>query len=202
MVSENGELVVRDNNDNLVQGGLIVSDVNGQSQTSVNDTDITINLGDTYNEPGISSTDALGEDVEITVSSDLNNMAIGDYTITYTATDSYGNTSVITRDILVRDSSAPTVTINGETSVVVLLFNTYIDAGATATDNSTLAGGSVPVVVTNNVNTSIPGTYSVVYTATDSSGNVGTATRTVDVQNTISPVFTPKVIIHIFLTIM
>ena len=40
------------------------------------------------------------------------------------------------------------------------------------------------------VDTDTLGTYTVTYTSTDASGNVGTATRTVNVVDTTVPVFT------------
>merc|ERR1711871_1437123 len=48
--------------------------------------------------------------------------------------------------------------------------------------------GSTVNVKSNNVDTSKIGNYSVVYTATDESGNTGTATLTVKVTDQIAPV--------------
>jgi len=59
--------------------------------------------------------------------------------------------------------------------------DTYTEAGATATDNS---GEAISVVTDNSaVDTSAAGTYTVTYSATDSSGNQGTATRSVVVAS-------------------
>lgn len=55
----------------------------------------------------------------------------------------------------------------------------YNDAGASAFDAGDNA--DVAVVLSNAVDTSVPGTYWVYYTATDSKGNVANADRTVNV---------------------
>ena len=54
------------------------------------------------------------------------------YVITYTATDASGNTGTATRTVTVVDTTAPVVTVTGDTSVTVELGSTYTDAGATA----------------------------------------------------------------------
>ena len=64
---------------------------------------------------------------------------------------------------------------------------TYTDAGATATDLS----GEISVISTGTVDTSVVGTYTVTYNATDASGNEAAAvSRTVNVVDTTVPVIT------------
>ena len=53
---------------------------------------------------------------------------------------------------------------------------TYSDAGATAPDN---VDGTLPVTLSNSVDTSVPGSYSVIYSVTDAAGNTATSTRNV-----------------------
>ena len=48
------------------------------------------------------------------------------------------------------------------------------------------------VISTSDVNTAIVGTYTVTYSATDASGNTGTATRTVVVVDTSAPLILNK----------
>jgi hypothetical protein len=76
------------------------------------------------------------------------------------------------------DKSGATIVILGSNPVTVAKNSTYTDAGATASDSidGNLTGS---IVATSNVNTSVPGSYSVTYKVTDSSGNVSQATRTV-----------------------
>ena len=78
------------------------------------------------------------------------------------------------------DTTAPTVTLNGNSSQDVILNSSYTDLGATASDAE---DGTVSVSTNNPVNVDSAGTYTVTYTATDAAGNTGTATRSVRVYN-------------------
>ena len=85
------------------------------------------------------------------------------------------------------DTTPPVVTINGTSPVTVECGGTYTDAGATATDS---VDGSVAVTTDNPVNPAVVNTYTVTYTARDSAGNPGTATRTVNVVDRTAPTLT------------
>lgn len=76
------------------------------------------------------------------------------------------------------DTTGPVISLNGSSSVDVVLNSSYTDAGATATDD---VSGSVSVSTNNPVNTDSAATYTVTYTATDGAGNSSSATRTVNV---------------------
>ena len=140
----------------------------------------TVELGATWTDAGATADG--GETV--TTSGSVDTSTVGTYTITYSATDASGNTSSETRTVTVVDTTAPVVTVTGDTSVTVELGSTYSDAGATATDLS----GDVTVVSSGTVDTDTLGEYVITYTSTDASGNTGTATRTVTVVDTTAPV--------------
>ena len=70
------------------------------------------------------------------------------------------------------DTTKPVVTLIGETPVYVPLNGTYVEQGATATDNVT-ASSSLTIIVNGDVvDTSVAGTYYVAYRTTDAAGNV------------------------------
>ncbi len=77
------------------------------------------------------------------------------------------------------DTTPPAITLSGANPVSVVWGTTYSDAGATAFD----AGDNANVAVTTNnpVNTGVPGSYLVTYTATDSKSNTASTNRTVNV---------------------
>jgi len=82
------------------------------------------------------------------------------------------------------DTTPPVITIHGDNPAVLTVGQSYTDAGATATDD---VDGNVNVtVVSNNVDTSIAGTYHVVYNAKDTAGNEANATRDVQVVEAAS----------------
>ena len=76
------------------------------------------------------------------------------------------------------DTNPPVITVSGNTTETVVWGSSYVDAGATATDNG------LPVSVISNtsgVNTSVLGSYQVTYSATDAASNIASASRTVNV---------------------
>ena len=108
--------------------------------------------------------------------------------MTYNVTDANGNVAVeVTRTVNVVDTTVPVITLSGEATVTIEVGSTYTDAGATATDLS----GEISVISTGTVDTSVVGTYTVTYNATDASGNEAAAvSRTVNVVDTTVPVIT------------
>ena len=61
----------------------------------------------------------------------------------------------------------------------------FTDPGASATDD---IDGNISVNISNGVSATEVGTYEVIYTATDSSGNTSSETRTVFVQGVLSEI--------------
>jgi hypothetical protein len=89
--------------------------------------------------------------------------------------------------VVVTDTQAPTIALNGPSSVTVECHTSYTDEGATATDNCSPA----PTPTSNsNVNTDVPGNYTVVWSVTDGGGHTATVTRNVTVVDTTKPVIT------------
>ena len=149
------------------------------------DASVTIEVGSPYNDAGATATDNYDGDLtaSIVVVSDVDTSTVGDYTVTYNVTDTSGNAAIeVTRTVSVVDTTAPVITLLGDSSVTIEVNSTYTDAGATATDNydGDLTGS---IVVVSNVDTSTVGNYTVTYNVTDTSGNAATeVTRTIIVE--------------------
>ena len=99
--------------------------------------------------------------------------------------------------VVVGDSEAPEVILNGDAEVKLDYGATYSEAGAVAVDNC----DKVSVSVSGEVDTKKPGEYVISYTATDESGNTGKAERKVIVgkrqvaqQSSAAPVSGSKII--------
>ena len=131
-------------------GGSSDSDTSGPVITIAGDNPATVELGSTYTDAG--ATASGGETVS--VSGIVNTSIVGTYIITYTATDADGNTTTARRTVNVVDTTAPVVTVIGDTNITIELGDTYTDAGATATDLS----GTVTVVTSGTVDTYSVGT--------------------------------------------
>jgi hypothetical protein len=141
----------------------------------------TVERGTTYVDPG--ATADTGETV--TVNTSGLNMAVSDtYNVTYSATDADGNIGTESRTVIVDDTIAPVITLSGANPYAVERGTTYTDPGATAD------GGETVTVNTSGLNMAVSDTYTVIYSASDADGNIGTASRIVIVDDTIAPVIT------------
>lgn len=126
----------------------------------------------------------------LVISGYVNEDIKGTYYIRYDAKDQHGNNAItVYRQVVVRDTTAPVITINGNKELKVLYGQIYIDEGATAVDNY---DGPVEVIVNSTViidKVTPPGMpYTVTYTAYDESGNRGIAVRYVEIIDNVSPV--------------
>jgi len=77
-----------------------------------------------------------------------------------------------------RDTIPPVITLHGENSMVLLQNESYIELGATAFDDM---DGEVNVTINGSVDTSIVGTYTITYLASDYSSNSVESNRTVTI---------------------
>jgi len=88
------------------------------------------------------------------------------------------------------DTTAPTVTLNGASTIKLMVGDTYNEDGANAHDD---VDGVLNPTIQGSVNTTVVGTYTITYTATDIAGNTATETRIIIVSNpldNIAPVVT------------
>ena len=74
------------------------------------------------------------------------------------------------------DNTLPVITLVGNESIEVVYNAAFGDLGAEAHDDT---DGAITITTQGTVDTSMPGTYELTYTATDASGNWSQATRTV-----------------------
>ncbi|WP_160111925.1 HYR domain-containing protein, partial [Aquimarina sp. AU58] len=112
---------------------------------------------------------------------------LGDTTVTWTVTDSSGNTATCTQTVTVTDNIDPTISCPATVNV-------NVDAGLCTASGVTLGtpttGDNCAVASTTN---DAPGAFplgdtTVTWTVTDSSGNTATCTQTVTVTDNIDPV--------------
>ncbi|MFH1319798.1 MAG: S8 family serine peptidase [Bacteroidota bacterium] len=82
------------------------------------------------------------------------------------------------------DTTPPVISLNGLSSYDIYVGSVFTDPGATSID---AVDGSVAVIASGSVDTTVIGTYIITYTATDAAGNVATETITVHVNPTPTP---------------
>jgi hypothetical protein len=136
----------------------------------------TIDLGETYQDPGATSLYGF-IDVEVTIkSNNINIHEEGTYEIIYLAT--YKTISKEQKRIVtVIDQTPPVLMLNPGIDTVIL-GESWTDAYITITDNS---GMNITVEVTGEVNTSLKGTYIITYRAFDQNENESIVYRYVEV---------------------
>jgi len=82
-------------------------------------------------------------------------------------------------------NSLPVIALAGDNPLTVEAAASYIDPGASASDAED--GSLAPVITSNTVQASVPGTYQVTWSVTDSLSGIVTANRTVRVVDTTAP---------------
>ena len=133
-----------------------------------------------YKEPGFTVEDNSLEDLTEKVSITKEDISDTEYDIIYSVEDSSGNTAVERRKVLIVDDVAPVISLNGSSSMRILVNGTYTEKGATAVDEKD-GDLSDDIKISGKVDTSKAGTYTVKYTVSDKSGNKAEKTRKVTV---------------------
>jgi hypothetical protein len=151
---------------------------------------VTLQVGDAYTDAGASAKDNLDGDIttRIVIDNPVDTSRAGTYVVTYSVSDSAGNSASITRTVIVLaggvtpDLIPPVLTLRGLPTVFLRVGDVYIDAGASAVDD---VDGDITarIVTLNPVDTSRTGTYLVSYSVADSAGNSASMTRTVIVNS-------------------
>lgn len=145
-------------------------------------TDIKVQYGSTYKDPGYKANDNYDGDISdsVKVQGVVDTGQIGAYKLYYTVSDSSDNTVTVVRTVNVIDTQAPRLKINGAAYTTVKLRSSYNDEGCTAIDNHD-GDISDKVKSSGKVNTSVPGYYTISYSVKDSFGNKAKASRKVQV---------------------
>lgn len=108
----------------------------------------------------------------------------GIHNVTLTAIDTEGNLATETVKVTVEDNSALAISLLGDEIIKVFFGEEFTDPGAVASDNcsaTVITGG-------DDVDVNTPGTYIIIYSAVDNSGNKSQEiTRTVEVISGDSP---------------
>ena len=160
--------------------------------TLIGPLEVFFDVNAAYVEFGYKATDASGRDISDSVICDLSALNMsrsGSYQISYIAVDRLGRKSAaVYRTVHVGIGQAPVITIAGDNPVILALNSEFTPPSATAvsSDGNTDLSESV-VVNAEAVDTSVPGTYSVYYTVSDTGGLSTTEILTVYVLESDIP---------------
>lgn len=101
--------------------------------------------------------------------------------VTYSVVDSSGNPAYVVRELPESADQPPEIYLKGDTEYSLAVGSIFEDPGYTAED---IMDGDLThaVAVEGTVNWLLPGTYSINYSVTDSSGNTASVTRQVHIE--------------------
>ncbi len=148
---------------------------------------ITLEAGNSFTDPGAKVTDAVDSERTITGTGTVDSKKVGEYTLTYNASDAAGNAATaVTRTVTVsKDTTPPVITLKGESPITLEAGNSFTDPGAKVTD---AVDSERTITGTGTVDPKKVGTYTLTYNASDAAGNAATAvTRTVTVSKDKTP---------------
>ncbi|AMS26063.1 hypothetical protein AEM51_02605 [Bacteroidetes bacterium UKL13-3] len=140
---------------------------------------LTVDVYTSFNDPGVETSDNYYPNVT-TVRTGLPAMnLLGNYLVTYTATDGAGNTANVTRLVKVVDRIAPEIELLGNNPFEQCRFKSFNEPGVKIKDNywpdSLLQ--TLMVLDLSKVDVTRPGYYFALYTVTDPSGNKSFTTQ-------------------------
>ncbi|MCD7752225.1 MAG: DUF5011 domain-containing protein [Lachnospiraceae bacterium] len=147
-------------------------------------------LADTDSAPdylsGVTATDEIDGDLTDAIVLDALNVSYGvpgEYTITYHVSDAAGNAVEKSATVTVKDTTPPVISLSS-TSVSLTVGDDAPDYSSLVSASDTTDGDVTASVSIDDsaVDYDTPGTYEVVYTVSDSSGNASTKSATVTIK--------------------
>ena len=180
---------------------VIVQDTVGPLITLEGDNPVTVERGLDYFDRGATARErsgllnpVLGDPISgfpapSNISQNVNVNIQGDYEYTYSISDACGNTTTATRNVFVRDTQAPVITLLGSNPLDWDRGRPFIDPSATAVD---LIGENLTqnIVATTDICYNVTGTYEISYNVVDLAGNSANIIRTVNIFDSSPPVIT------------
>ncbi|WP_431520951.1 immunoglobulin-like domain-containing protein [Clostridium paraputrificum] len=158
--------------------------------------DITINLGDTFNPlNGVKASDSEDGDLtsKISINGKVDNSKAGEYTLTYSVSDSKGAVTTVTRVVTVFDKNAPIINTNPEitgvkdqTVTAGTTFNPLSGVKATDKEDGDLTSA---IKVTGTVDTSKAGVYKLTYSVVDKDGGKAEVSCNITVEEQKYPAY-------------
>ncbi|MBC2170891.1 immunoglobulin-like domain-containing protein [Listeria booriae] len=154
--------------------------------------DKTLKKGGSF-DPMVGVTASDVEDGNVTgkvtvTANDVDTSAVGTYHVTYSVTDSDGNTTTKTITVTVTSNDAPVIVASDQTIKKGKAFDVMAGVSASDLEDGNVTSGIT--VTANDVDTNTVGTYHVTYSVTDSDGNTTTKTITVTITSNDAPTFT------------
>lgn len=168
---------------------ITVEDRTAPALTLIGPEFMDLECGEIFLDPGAMALDDCGGEVPVLVSGSVNAGQIGQYVLTYRASDGVGNQAVeVSRTVTVADSTPPVLRLIGDAELTLQCGEGYVERGAFVDD---ACDAVARVSIHGDFDSNIAGVYVLYYDATDASGNVAeTVTRTITVVGQHPPEIT------------
>ena len=148
----------------------------------VGDSNITLYLGEEYNEPGYTGKDDNGKDLtkDVAIENNIDVSNVGNYKVTYTLGNvtKERNVKVIEKPI-----GATHIHLYGDMNIFLYVGEKYEEKGYEVVDTVDGAKLKDKVTINSNVDTSKEGIYHVIYSVTNTGGVTTSIQRTVVVMD-------------------
>ncbi len=149
-----------------------VKDLSAPKLTIVGGDTVILDVFSPYYEAGTQVSDNHTTGIQVQISGNVNTSVIGNYTLTYSATDSSGNQATARRVVRVLDREAPVITLKGSALVQIARFAGYNDPKVNITDNyDDQATLNSNLEILDSVQYDKEGLYQICYKVSDVSGN-------------------------------
>ena len=115
---------------------VVVADTLVRSDSLNGEAEVTHEVNTDYADLGATVADSFDNDIDIVVDNPVDKSKLGDYTVTYNASDDAGNAAIeLSRKVTVVDSTAPIIVLTGDAELNHEGGTEYTDSGATLSDN-------------------------------------------------------------------
>lgn len=151
---------------------VIVQDTEGPKVDLIGLDTLVLNVFTKYIESGAVITDNHTKGLSYSITGSVDHTTLGDYTLTYSATDSSGNMTNAIRLVRVVDREAPVITLKGSSLVNMKRFGTFTDPGVILSDNYDSEADLLNnLVIVDSIKGYKEGVYQYCYRLMDNSGN-------------------------------
>lgn len=113
-------------NETTVSRSIVYNDPEPPSLTLFGDQMMIVSVGDPFSDPGYHASDNCDGDIsaQVSVSGGLNTYLPGSYLLTYSVSDTYGNTATATRSVFVKERDVAKINDpNGTEKIIYLTFD-------------------------------------------------------------------------------
>jgi Subtilase family/Domain of unknown function (DUF5011) len=170
-----------------------VQDTLAPAMTLNGNNPLFLELGNLFTDPGATANDACAGLIPVSTSGIINANLIGTNLLTYEADDGNGNTNIVVRSVIVRDTTPPTLLWSFTNLVLAAGTNCSAQMPDVTGTNYILPtdlSGALAIAQNPTNNSTLPvGTNPVVITVADVSGNAAYSTNIIIVQDQTPPFF-------------